>query len=214
VNSNEKGALAEMSIAREAVALGLGVLKPLSERQRYDLGLELGDRILRVQCKWGNLADDDVIQVRLSTSRYDGHKYVRTKYEVGEIDAVAVYCGALDSVYLLPIELVAGRSYVHLRLTPAKNGQRASINSADQFRLSGAIAQLGERSAGSRKGGGSSPPGSTSKSHGSEVGAHALRERLGWYMERAAAGTEIRVTKRGKPYVRLVPFQKALEEAA
>jgi prevent-host-death family protein len=215
VNTNEKGALAEMSIAREAVRLGLGVLKPLSERQRYDLGLEIAGRVFRVQCKWGNLVNGEVIHVRLSTSRYDGNRYVRTNYEVGEIDAVAVYCEALDCVYLLPMELVAGRTYVHLRLTPPKNGQRASINSASAYRLSGAIAQLGERSAGSRKGGGSSPPGSThSPQQPSEVAAHDLRERLGWYMERAAAGTEIRVTKRGRPYVRLVPFQQALDNAA
>jgi prevent-host-death family protein len=215
VNSNEKGALAEMSIAREAVRLGIGVLKPLSERQRYDLGLEVGDRILRVQCKWGSLVDDDVIHVRLSTSRYDGRRYIRTSYEVGEIDAVAVYCEPLDSVYLLPIELVAGRTFVHLRLAPAKNGQRASINSAGRFRLSGAIAQLGERAPGRREGGGSSPPGSIVDvpAVAETVGAHIFRQHFGWYMERAAAGTEIRVTKRGRPYVRLVPFHQKLDEA-
>lgn len=190
VNSNQKGALAEMSIAREAVRLGVGVLKPLSERQRYDLGLEIDDRILRVQGKWGKLVGRDVIHVRLSTSRYNGHGYVRTNYEVGEIDAVAVYCGALDSVYLLPIELVAGRSYVYLRLAPAKNGQRASINSAEKFSLSGAIAQLGERRYGIPKGGGSSPPGSTTAQphQSTEVGANEFRSQFGWYMERARGG--------------------------
>ena len=215
VNTNEKGALAEMSIAREAIRLGAGVLKPLSERQRYDLGLEIGDRILRVQCKWGRLIEGEVIHVRLATSRYDGHSYIRTNYELGEIDAVAVYCEELDSVFLLPIELVAGRSFIHLRVKPAKNGQRASINSEADFRLSGAIAQLGERSAGSRKVGGSSPPGSTGLDPASEVvGANTFRQHFGWYMERAAAGAEIRVTKRGRPYVRHVPFQEPREGAA
>jgi prevent-host-death family protein len=37
-----------------------------------------------------------------------------------------------------------------------------------------------------------------------EVGAHEFRNRFGWYMERAAAGEEIRVTRRGRPYVRLL----------
>ena len=48
---------------------------------------------------------------------------------------------------------------------------------------------------------GSSPAGSTS------VGAHEFRNHFGWYMERAAAGEEIAVTRRGKPYVRLVAAQ-------
>ena len=62
---------------------------------------------------------------------------------------------------------------------------------------------------------GSSPVSSTHDDGATfEVGAHEFRNQFGWYMERAAAGGEIRVTKRGKPYVRLVPFQEALERAA
>jgi len=37
-----------------------------------------------------------------------------------------------------------------------------------------------------------------------EVGAHEFRNRFGWYMERAASGEEIRVSRRGRPYVRLL----------
>jgi len=39
---------------------------------------------------------------------------------------------------------------------------------------------------------------------GTVVGAHEFRNRFGWYMERAAAGEEMRVTRRGRPYVRLL----------
>jgi prevent-host-death family protein len=37
------------------------------------------------------------------------------------------------------------------------------------------------------------------------VGAHDFRNRFGWYMERSAAGEQFLVTRRGKPYVRLLP---------
>jgi prevent-host-death family protein len=40
---------------------------------------------------------------------------------------------------------------------------------------------------------------------GTEVGANEFRNHLGWYMERAAAGEEIAITHRGKPYARLIP---------
>jgi prevent-host-death family protein len=33
---------------------------------------------------------------------------------------------------------------------------------------------------------------------------------FGWYAQRAAAGHEILVTRRGKPYVRLVPAREQL----
>jgi len=36
------------------------------------------------------------------------------------------------------------------------------------------------------------------------VGANEFRNRFGWYMERAAAGEELHVERRGRPYVRLL----------
>jgi prevent-host-death family protein len=38
------------------------------------------------------------------------------------------------------------------------------------------------------------------------VGAHEFRNRFGYYLERAAAGDEIRISHRGRPYARLVPY--------
>jgi prevent-host-death family protein len=37
------------------------------------------------------------------------------------------------------------------------------------------------------------------------VGAHEFRNLFGHFMERAAAGEEIRITHRGRPRARLVP---------
>jgi len=49
LDSNRKGAIAEMKIATAAVELGVPVLRPVQEHGRYDLGFEIGGRILRVQ---------------------------------------------------------------------------------------------------------------------------------------------------------------------
>jgi prevent-host-death family protein len=125
-----------------------------------------------------------------------------------EVDAIAAYCADLGECYILPIELVAGQYQAHLRLVPPRNGQRAALNWAADHQLPGAIAQLGERCHGMAEVVGSSPTGSTSDPSPAgvvEVGAHEFRNRFGWYMERAAAGEELLVTRRGKPYVRLVP---------
>jgi len=37
------------------------------------------------------------------------------------------------------------------------------------------------------------------------LGAHEFRNRFGYYMERAAAGDEIRVSRHGRPFARLLP---------
>jgi PD-(D/E)XK endonuclease len=203
--SNHKGAVAEAKIAAAAIELGIPVLKPMSEHGRYDLVFDLGERLLRVQCKWAN-RKGDVVSVYVGGSYLSASGYVRSTYAADEIDAVAAYCGDLDECYLLPIELVAGQSGVHLRLAPARNGQRAGLHFAKQYLLSGAVAQLGERRHGMAEATGSSPVSSTSQARaGAEiVGAHDFRCLFGWYAQQAAAGHEILVTRRGKPYVRLL----------
>jgi prevent-host-death family protein len=206
--TNHKGAVAEAKIAAEAIALGIPVLKPASEHSRYDLAFDLGPRIARIQCKWG-ACQDDVISVRTSTAWHSPTRgYVKTTYDDAEIDAIVVYCGDLDRCYLLPIEQFSGQGGVLLRLVPTRNSQRASLNWATEYEFNrGAIAQLGERLAGSQKVVGSSPTGSTAleSRKTATVGAHEFRNHFGWYMERAAAGEQFLVTRRGKPYVRLVP---------
>ena len=87
-------------------------------------------------------------------------------YTSEEIDAVAAYCDELDSCYLVPIDRVDGLTTIQLRLAPAKNNQARRVNWAKDFEFAatlgrhGAIAQLGERLAGSQKVAGSSPAGS------------------------------------------------------
>ena len=98
---------------------------------------------------------------------------------------------------------IAGLSTLHLRLDPPRNGQRGAINWASDYEL-GAVAQLAERSAGSRKVGGSNPPSSTQASP-ETIGAHVFRNHFGWYAQRAAGGETFNITRRGKPFVTLSP---------
>ena len=136
LTTDQKGAIAELAIASEAAALGVGVLKPLNYGERYDLIFDLRPELMRVQCKWA---------VRL-----------------GEWFRSGVRAPGVARAGCLPISLVDARRSVYLRLSPARNNQVSGVNFAEDYRL-GAIAQLGERPAGSRKVGGSNPPSSTGK---------------------------------------------------
>jgi prevent-host-death family protein len=214
-DSNHKGNVAEAAIAFHAAKLGIEVLRPQLEHGRYDLAFDLGSKFLRVQCKWAGLKPDgSVVPVQISGSRHTPGGYVRSTYSADEIDAVAVYCEALDECYLLPVGLVAGRNALHLRLTPPRNAQRAALNWAADYRL-GAVAQREERRRGTAEAGGSSPPSSTSlDSSETAVGAHKFRNHFGWYMQRAAAGERFLITRRGKPYVRLTPADEQTQLTA
>jgi prevent-host-death family protein len=209
---NHKGNVAELAIAKEAARLGLSVLKPLTEHERYDLVIGIGGQLFRVQCKWAN-RKGDVVAINLTSSRRGPNGFIRRNYSADEVDAIGVYCGDLDRCFLIPIDRVAGQWAVQLRLVPARNGQLAALHFADDFNL-GAVAQLAERRHGMAEAGGSNPPSSIPQAAAAaddagvvDVGAHDFRNRFGYFMERAAAGTEILVRRRGKPYARLVPPQ-------
>ena len=204
IGSNHKGAVAEAEIAAAATRLGIPVLKPLSEHGRYDLVFDLRRELARVQCKWGRLdRGGDIINVHVGGSRHTPRGYVLSSYAAGEIDFLAVYCGELDRCYLLPETLVVGKRGIHLRLVAPRNAQRACITLASDVEFPGAIAQLGERLSGTQEVAGSSPASSTPEDRVVEIGAHEFRERFGYWMDRAAAGAELVVTRHGKPTVRL-----------
>ncbi len=196
----------------EAAKLGLSVLKPLTEHDAYDLAFDLGSRILRVQCKWARKKGDVVI-VNLARSRWTPGGFVRDNYSAADIDVVAAYCEELDRCFFVPIETVDGRWSLQMRLSPPRNGQRAALNWAEKFPF-GAVAQLAERSNGIREAEGSNPSSSTAMDSGEapsreEVGAHEFRNHFGFYMEKASAGAEILIRRRGRPYARLGPHDLA-----
>jgi hypothetical protein len=167
VTTDQKGAIAEAAIALAAIRLNVQVYRPIAEGGRCDLVLGVGNGLLRVQCKWSSLVNDVVI-VRCSTFRRTREGYKTTTYSAADVDAIAAYCDELDRCFLIPIERAAGHRTLALRVGPTQNNQAERINWADDFdfaatlqRHQGAVAQLGERSDGIRKGRGSSPLGST-----------------------------------------------------
>jgi hypothetical protein len=166
MTTNQKGTIAELAITLAAVELGVDVYRPVAEGGRYDLIFDLSGRLRRVQCKWAPL-EDDVIVVRCYSCRR-GPEGLRTrKYDGDEVDAYAAYCAEFDRCYLLPYREFGGRRQIGLGVSRTKNNQNLGVNWASSYEFEatlgqfGAVAQLGERLAGSQKVTGSSPVGST-----------------------------------------------------
>jgi PD-(D/E)XK endonuclease len=132
LTTDQKGSIAELAIAREAAALGVGVFKPLTDGERYDLIFDLRPRLLRVQCKWAGRLDDVVI-VRCRSCRRTRAGLLHRGYTHEEVDAIAAYSLELDSCYLVPLDDFEGRTALQLRLSPARNNQRLGVNWADDF---------------------------------------------------------------------------------
>ena len=205
LDSNAKGLIAELEIELAAVRLGVPILKP-QEHSRCDIAFDLGGRIWRVQCKWGRLSEhQDVVIVHTGTQRRSAAGWIRTTYDETQIDLFGVYCSELDRCFLMPVTKAAGQHQLHLRLRPARNGQVACTTLADEFDFDGAVAQLGERRGGTAEARGSSPLSSTSSKGPITVGSNPFRDKLGYWMDRVAAGDEVVITRHGKPRIRLSP---------
>jgi prevent-host-death family protein len=204
VNPSQKGAIAETAIAAAATKLGFAVYLPVADGGRCDLVLGVGSALLRVQCKTA-VRRGEVLAVNARTSRRSAHGYVRSAYTAAEVDVVVAYAPELDRCFAVAIGEIGPSGVFYLRTSPPRNGQRAGLHFADDYEL-GAIAQLEERLHGMQEVAGSSPASSTPSVEAASatvVGAHEFRNRFGWYMERAAAGEDILVTRRGKPHLRL-----------
>ena len=132
LTTDQKGAVAELAIAHAAAELGVGVFTPLTDGERYDLILDAGSRLLRVQCKWAPL-DRQTVIVRCYSNRRAREGLRRRSYTASEADAIAAYCPDLDRCFLVPASRFDGHSQLVLRLAPSKNGQRVGVNWAEDF---------------------------------------------------------------------------------
>jgi hypothetical protein len=114
-------------------AVGYGVLVPFGENTRYDLVIEEGDTLARVQCKTGRLRNGAVVFRPCSTyGHHPNPREVRRDY-IGQVDYFAVHCPETAGVYLIPIAELPNRNSAALRVAPPRNSQQRRIRLADKY---------------------------------------------------------------------------------
>jgi PD-(D/E)XK nuclease superfamily protein len=114
---------------------GFAVLVPFGENTRYDLVIDDGVRLARVQCKTGRLRDG-AVRFR-PCSYYAHHPNPKTthRHYAGQVEWFGVHCPETDGVYLIPIEDVPNRRSAALRVDPPRNGQRKKIRAAAAYQI-------------------------------------------------------------------------------
>ncbi len=128
----DRSALAVMLALQE---LGFSVMVPFGENTRYDLVIDDGVRLARVQCKTGRLRDGAVRFAVCSTyGHHPNPRVVRRDYS-GEVDFFAVHCPETDGVYLIPIDRLPLTREGALRVEPPKNNQRIGVRLASDYEI-------------------------------------------------------------------------------
>jgi hypothetical protein len=126
-----RGNAAEAAVLSAFVQRGYEVLVPFGGGQPYDLVVELGNSMLRVQCKRAWLAGGCLV----FNSRGTDHGRGRRSYR-GLADIFGVYFDDTETVYLVPIDEVAD-SKGWLRVEPTRNNQKRRVRLAADFAIDG-----------------------------------------------------------------------------
>lgn len=114
-NCKQRGEWAELCFMARAAGMGLCVCKPYGDSAQYDVGIEDGGRMLRVQIKSTTYSRDGAF-----TCNVVGRGHVG--YATGVVDFFAIYLVPLDVWYILPFEATAGT--VSLQFAPERTGHK------------------------------------------------------------------------------------------
>jgi hypothetical protein len=128
------GQRTEAAILSELVRRGYSVLLPFGVNQRYDLVLDLDGRFVRAQCKTGRLRNGS-IEFSPRSTRANRTGVFSRSYR-GDVEIFLVHCPQVDGIYAVPVDETP-KSYMALRLKPARNGQAGRTHPAKEYELPG-----------------------------------------------------------------------------
>jgi hypothetical protein len=114
------GERSEAMVIAALLREGIPVAAPFGDNQRYDLLVDRGDRVLKVQVKTGRLVGGVIVVPTCSSSAHRGGP--RRSYR-GECDLFAIYCPQLDRIYWVPVD-ACGLRRMYLRVNPPSGRTR------------------------------------------------------------------------------------------
>lgn len=132
MNTLDKGYIGEMKVAAWAAEQGYLLSKPLTEA-RYDLVLDDGSRLLRVQVKYVNHVRKDTGATQVDFRSECRNSGYRKLYDEAEVDVILAYLAPLGIICRFEPEDFVGRATINLRTTPCQNGQQKNVRYVSDF---------------------------------------------------------------------------------
>jgi hypothetical protein len=131
MNTKDKGNISELRVLTYLAESGFVVSIPYGDNCAYDLIVDNGNRLIRIQVKTGRLRNGTIVFNTSRTIRNRGNNFVVKGYE-NEVDTFAIYCPETGQVYFMPVDQCANSSQV-LRIYTPKNGQEKNIKWAQDY---------------------------------------------------------------------------------
>jgi hypothetical protein len=130
MKSTEIGNLSLVKVMAACAAKNFIVSLPIGDGHPYDLIVDNGNQILKVQVKTGRLIKGALnVHLRSNSGRWSKNK--KDRNYTGKVDAFASYCRETDQCFLIPIK-ETGKSAFLIRMELPKNNSK-KINWAKNY---------------------------------------------------------------------------------
>ena len=135
-----KGEISESIILATFIRSGASVSLPFGENQRYDMVIDNGSRLFKVQCKsaYKEQGREGVIVFQTCSCWKGGRKDY-----VDEIDLFAIYSDDTGKVYIVFIDEAPSGSTMTLRYQTPKNNILKNVNWAFDYEFEKRKSELG-----------------------------------------------------------------------
>jgi len=132
ITTNTKGQLAVSKAELRAFELGFLPSRPLYDA-RYDLIIDNGKRLLRVQVKYADgRSTNSGGSVIVKLEYEDRQKNVYT-HNNSEVDVLVVYIPCINKLCYFPKEVFIGKRKISIRINNAKNNQKRRVITAEDY---------------------------------------------------------------------------------
>lgn len=120
LTTQQKGITTEIFVAAYLLSLGYNVSQPFCQDSKYDLILDTGEKLLRLQVKTARMKSDTSIVFNCRSTTKNSQTNKSRYYNEDEIDYFATYWN--NQVYLIPVNECSAEKILHL-VKPSRTNQ-------------------------------------------------------------------------------------------
>lgn len=142
-NTKKLGNLTELQCMTYLYQLGYSISIPFGNADKYDLVLDVNDKLYKIQIKhsseyYDEFNEPEYIKFKCTWQSHNMNGYSRTQYKENEIDFFATFYKG--QCYLIPLEECSNEKT--LRIKPPKNNQKKGISFLADYKAEEVISKL------------------------------------------------------------------------
>lgn len=133
----KKGLSTELHCLQDMTELGYQCLIPLGDSCKYDVAVDLGNKIVRIQCKhahWSINTAQPQVAFEINTHRQSVNTHTISRYLYTANDIDYFYTWFEGQGYLVPIQEAIGNTF-RWRYEYPSSGQKQGIHIASDYKI-------------------------------------------------------------------------------